>query len=80
MRCNLISHGAFPSFGNDSDDNLSMLLAELFGGIAELRAELRSLLGADWEDLERFQRELNRIESGARLLRLSVLMVKSSGH
>jgi hypothetical protein len=81
MRCNFATPGGFPSFGNESDDTLSMLLIDLFGGIAELRAEVESLLGADARDVEKFRRELNRIEAEACVLRAASLMrFARSGH
>jgi len=70
MRCDLISHG---------DDGLSMRLAEVFGGITELRSELASLFGVDPEELKRFRRELNRIEAEAYRIRLESLL-RDDGH
>ena len=76
-----MSQGAFPSSGHAAGDNASMRLAELFGRIAEVRAELRSLFGADPETLERVRRDLNRIEAEASLLRAeSSMPVRRSGH
>lgn len=71
MRCNVLSF-----------DDVFVLLAEVFGGIAELQTELRSLPEADPDDLKRLWRELNRIEAEACLLRAESLMrvVDRSGH
>ena len=60
---------------------LSVLLADVFSGIAELRDELATLFEADRNDVMRLRRELNRIEAEARALRAESLMhVERSGH
>jgi hypothetical protein len=55
-------------------DELSMLFGALFSGIKDVHAEFRSLPGADGEEIEHFQRELNRLEAEAGRLFVSALM------
>lgn len=81
MRCDLTNRDVLLLLGRGSEADLSMLFGTLFTGITNVHTELRSLLGTDGDQIQHFQRELNRLETEAGQLFVSALMgVETAGH